>query len=204
MRITVFGASGRTGRSIVEQALERRHQVRAFVHANRLDGCPGLQVVRGDVLEIKDVEIAVAGQDAVLSALGNSHGLVCSVGTKNIVDAMNRTGVRRLVVESAYGAGDSAKEISALDRLVVRGVLLRGPFRDKDAMEACVEGSGLAWTIVRPPRLTGGPPRGGYRAGERIPLRIASGIPRADVAGFMLEQLEGDEFVGKKPSITAG
>jgi len=106
-----------------------------------------------------------------------------------------------LIVESAFGAGESAKEMSFLDRFLVRGVLLRSSFRDKDMMEGYVEKSGLEWTIVRPPRLTDGPRRGRYRAGERIPLNIRSGMSREDAADFMLEQVEGKEFINKKPSV---
>ncbi|MDA4135596.1 MAG: NAD(P)H-binding protein, partial [Thaumarchaeota archaeon] len=106
-----------------------------------------------------------------------------------------------LIVESAFGAGDSARQISVPDRLFIRGVLLRSGYQAKDRMEEDIEKSGLRWTIVRPPRLTNGARRGHYRAGDRIPLNIASGISRADVADFMLNQVEGEEFVGKKPSI---
>ncbi len=204
MNIVVFGASGRTGRCIVEQGLSRGHQVTAFVYKSRVPGWPEkLRMVIGDVLSADDVEKAVAGQDAVLSALGRtgSPRPITFPGTKNVVDAMEKLGVQRLVVESAFGAGESAREISLPDRLFVRGLLLRSSFRDKDMMEECVEKSNLRWTIVRPTRLTDGPRQGGYRAGERIGVNIASGISRADVADFILKQLESDEFLRKKPSV---
>ena len=172
----------------------------AFIHKKRgLEGLAGLSTVTGDVLNTDDVEKAVANQDAVISALG--AGKVSFEGTKNIVDAMKKAGVRRLIVESAYGAGDSAKELPILNRLIVRDVLLRTQFRAKDLMESYVEKSDLDWTIVRPPRLTDGPRRGNYRAGDRIPLDILSGISRADVAEFMLKQVEDIEFLRKEPSL---
>ena len=206
MRVVVFGAAGRTGRNIVEQALSRGYHVTAFIHKTRgleEDAEKGLQAAQGDVLYAGDVDLAVAGHDAVLSALGRSSSRrqVTFPGTKNIVEAMEKTGVRRLIVESAFGAGESAKEMSFLDRFLVRGVLLKSSFRDKDRMERCVEKSRLEWTIVRPPRLTDGPRQGRYRAGERIPLSIRSGMSRGDVADFMLDQVEGVEFVNKKPSV---
>ena len=206
MKVIVFGASGRTGRNIVEQALGRGYHVTAFIHRTRgLEEYAekGLQAMQGDVLVAGDVDRAVAGHDAVLSALGRSSSRrqVTFPGTKTIVKAMEKAGVRRLIVESAFGAGESAKEMPFLDRFLVRGVLLRSSFRDKDMMERCVEKSSLEWTIVRPPRLTDGPRRGGYRAGECIPLVIRSGMSRGDVADFMLNQVEGEEFVNKKPSV---
>ena len=202
-RIVIFGAAGRTGRNIVEQAVSRGHAVTAFVHKRTFSFSEVVRIINGDVLNPADIEKAVASQDAVLSALGrgSSPRPVTFPGTKNIVDAMDKAGVHRLIVESAFGAGESAKEISIPDRLFVRGLVLRSSFKDKDLMEACVEKSDLRWTIVRPPRLTDGPRRGSYRAGERIPLNIASGISRADVADFMLSQVEGGEYIGKKPSL---
>lgn len=205
MRIVVFGAAGRTGRNIIEQGLSRGHMVTAFVHRNKRDLEEGrtLRIITGDVLNFSDVERAVIGHDAVISALGrgSSPRPITFPGTKNIVDVMKKASINRLIVESAFGAGDSSREISFLDRFFVRGVALRSAFRDKDLMEEYVEKSDLKWTIVRPPRLTDGPKRGGYRAGENIPLNIVSGISRKDVADFMLDQLEETDFICKKPSV---
>jgi putative NADH-flavin reductase len=114
---------------------------------------------------------------------------------------MEKAGVRRLIVESAYGAGESARQLSTLGRFVVRDVLLRRAFRDKDAMEEYVERSSLEWTIVRPTRLTEGSRRGDYRAGERISPGLVSGVSRADIADFMLSQVERTDFLRKKPSV---
>jgi putative NADH-flavin reductase len=205
-KIAVFGAAGRTGRNIVEQGLSRGYEVTAFVHRTKnglVEGEKLLNIVSGDVLNFDDVERAVTGQDGVLSALGRgtSPRAITFPGTKNIVDAMEKTGPKRLVVESALGAGNSMSKISFLDRFFVREVMLRSSFRDKDMMEEYVEKSNLEWTIVRPPRLTDGPRHGSYRAGEHIPLNIASGISRADVADFMLTELYREEFIRKKPLV---
>jgi putative NADH-flavin reductase len=204
MKVVVFGASGRTGRQIVEQALGRGYQVTAFIHVTGgFEDDARVRTVRGDVLNADDVKNGVSGQDAVLSALGRgaSKTPATSAGTRNIINEMQKAGVTRLIVESAFGAGDSARQISIPDRLLVRGVLLRTGYQAKDRMEEDIEKSGLRWTIVRPPRLTDGTRRGHYRAGEHISLNLASGISRADVADFMLNQVEGEDFVGKKPSI---
>jgi putative NADH-flavin reductase len=200
VKIVVFGATGGTGRCVVEQGLNRGYRVTAFIHSNQgLVGLAGLSTVTGDAFSKEDVEKAVAYQNVVISALG--AGKVSFEGTKNIVDAMKKLGARRLIVESAYGAGDSAKELPILNRLSVRGLLLRSQYRAKDLMEEYVEKSDLEWTVVRPTRLTDGIKQGKYQVGERIRPDILSGISRADVADFMLKQVESAEFVRRKPSI---
>jgi len=206
-RIAVFGATGGTGRSVIEQALAQGYEVTAFVHgAHGLpDGASTVRVVHGDVLNPEDVEEAVADQNAVISVLGmagNAREPVVSEGTRNIVNAMKKLSVERLIVQSAHGAAESARELPFPVRFVMRGVLLRNPFKDKDRMERIVKESGLCWTIVRPTRLTDGPKTGLSRAGERIPVGASPSISHADVADFLLRQLQSTEYVHQTPTVT--
>jgi putative NADH-flavin reductase len=112
MKLLIFGATGGTGRHLVQQALTQGHTVTAFVRdPARLDlAHPNLTAVQGDVLDPAAVERAVPGHDAVLSAIGapaSKTGTLRSVGTRNIVRAMERTGVRRLISQASLGYGDS-------------------------------------------------------------------------------------------------
>jgi putative NADH-flavin reductase len=207
MKIVVFGAAGRTGRSIVEEGLEAGHEITAFVHKTKYlaEGTPGLVIVTGDVLNAVDVENAVANQDAVVSALGvasSSRQKVLSIGTGNIIDAMKKHVVHRLIVQSAHGAGDSSREMSFIARVAIRGVLLRAQFTDKDLMERYIADSGLEWTIIRPTRLTNGRETGKLRVGERIPIGRSSKVSRADVARFMIDQLLSADYIRRAPTIT--
>jgi putative NADH-flavin reductase len=139
------------------------------------------------------VSAAVAGQEAVLTAFGSPttwHGLVSPTLTRRsaplITRAMRETGVRRLVFLSAHGVGDTVKEVPALYRPVY---WMLGPmFADKPAGERIVRDSGLDWTLVYPAMLVGGRRTGGYRVGERVPLKGVARISRADVAEFMLRE----------------
>jgi putative NADH-flavin reductase len=207
LKIAVFGATGGTGRSVVEQALAQGYEITAFVHGAKelTNGASAVRVVRGDVLNPEDVEEAVAGQNAVISVLGvagNAREPVVSEGTRNIVNAMKKFGVERLIVQSAHGDAESARELPFPVRFVVRSILLRGPFQDKDRMERIVRESSLRWTIVHPTRLTNGPKTGRYRAGERIPTGASPSISHADVADFLLKQLQSAEYVHKTPTVT--
>jgi putative NADH-flavin reductase len=125
-----------------------------------------------------------------------------SVGTANIMAAMANAGVLRLIVQSAHGAGDSATEVFFPVRFLMRRVLLNHPFHDKDQMETLVRYRALAWTIVRPTRLTDEPATGHYRTGEHLPLGLSPSISRADVADFLLEQVNSDQYLHRAPTIT--
>src|SRR3712207_3988332 len=167
MRIAVFGATGATGRHVVGQALEAGHEVTVLVRNPAALGVRHhlLEVVVGDVAQARAVEEVVRGQDAVISALGTKRRRgpvsVTSDGARAILKAMEKHGVRRLVVVSAHGAAESRRDRS----LYVLAVwATQGhKMRDKDRMEELIRASGVDWTIVRPPALTEGPRTGAYR-----------------------------------------
>ncbi len=206
MKIVIFGSTGGTGRCLVEQALSAGHEVTAFARnpSNILIHHERLAVLQGDVLDPAKVEAAVAGQQAVVSALGVGLGgnkRVRSRGAENIIAAMQKFGVRRLVVESSYGVGDSLADASFMLRLVFQTVL-RSTYEDKAREDAVIRGSDLEWIVVRPAALTNAPRRGQYRVGEHLKLGLGTKIARADVAEFMLKQLSDDAWVRRYPALS--
>lgn len=203
MKLTIFGATGPSGRELVRQALDGGHSVTAFVRdpARLPFQHERLSVARGDVLDQAAVDAAVAGRDAVISALGINRGSPKTIhadGTKRIVAAMERHGVRRYIGLSAFGAGDS-RDGSLYVRLT--WALLRPNLEDKQRHEELIRASELDWTLIRPPRLTNGPATGRYRTGSDIRMRPTAQVSRADVAAFALSQLDDDEFVRRAPAI---
>jgi putative NADH-flavin reductase len=270
MRLTIFGASGGTGRRLVEQALAAGHDVTAVVRdPSRLvldtptrtgttapatatgttapatatdttapatatdtttpgdgghpatttpattgrEGAPGaghpdldvegLRVVTADVFSADEVEAAVGGADAVVSALGarsrSDTSRVMSAGTRTILAAMGRAGVDRVVVVSAAPVARDDDGTTALYRLVAAPLLralLRQSYADMARMEAAVRGSGLDWTIVRPPQLTNGPHTGTYRQAREANLRGGYRISRADLADAILASLADPTTIG--------
>lgn len=207
MELLVFGATGSVGRRVVEQGLERGHVVRAFVRdpAGLDVGREGLTVVEGDVMDGASVERAVRGrEDAVLCSLGAGRkGGVRSEGTRNIVRAMHKAGVRRFICQTTLGVGDSSGNLNFFWRRVMFGILLRKAFADHERQEAYVKESGLDWTIVRPGAFTDGGLTGAYRHGFRpFEKGISLKISRADVADFMLRQLENNAYLRKTPGLS--
>ncbi|MFX0579931.1 NAD(P)-dependent oxidoreductase [Nocardia nepalensis] len=206
MRIAVFGATSTVGRLVVEQALEQGHEVTAFTRNAASVGQrhERLHIAEGNVLDTNSVEKAVAGQDAVLISLGAGRkGVIRAQGTRAVIEAMNRTGVERLICQTTLGVGDSAGNLNFLWKYVMFGMLLRQAYADHVEQEEYVRASNLDWTIVRPSAFTDGPRtntfRRGFDANEKgLSLRIA----RADIAAFMLEQLTDATYTHRAPGIS--
>ncbi len=208
MKLLVFGASGLTGREIVNQALAQNHVVKAFVRSPEKFNIKhdNLKIAAGDLTDYEKIEGAVEGQDAVLVALGSSNPLArnpsLTQGTRNIVGAMEKTNVRRLVYESALGAGESIVDAGLIARYFFIPVVLRNPFADHNEDEQTIKESNLDWVIVRPTRLTNQPRTGKYKTGVHLADSFPVGkIGRADVADFMLKQTTDTRFLHLTPNI---
>lgn len=205
MKLVIFGATGGTGLEVVKQALAAGHAVTALARSpDKLSlGNPALTVVQGDVLDPSAVERVVAGVDAVICSLGNTANnpdFVVSSGTQVIVDAMQKLAVRRLIVVSSIGVGDSKDQVPFFFKALMKTVLKKA-MQDKERQEQIVRASGLDWTIVRPGGLTDGPQTGVYKSGTD-PKITAGQVSRADVADFVLKQLTDATYLHKAPAVT--
>jgi uncharacterized protein YbjT (DUF2867 family) len=198
-RILVIGAAGRSGTPVVEQAVARGHHVTALVrHPDKAAHLPkAATVVKGDGTDAASVAAAVAGNDTVIITVGDRSTLVSGATARNAVAAMQASGARRIILLSAYGIGDSAHGLHGF--LMSR--VLSKLNADKMASEAALEGSGLDWVAVRPPVLGTGPATHDLKAGVDVTINGVQTISRADLAEFMLDQVEGDAFLGKKPVV---
>jgi putative NADH-flavin reductase len=206
MKLVIFGSTGSIGHQLVVQALEQGHTVTAFArnpaqleieHAN-------LTAVQGDALDAASVEKAVNGQDAVVCALGaGAKGAVRTEGTRNIVQAMEKAGVSRLICLSTLGVGDSRANLNFFWKHIMFGLLLRGAYADHVSQEDYVKESRLEWTIVRPGAFTDGKRTGVYRHGfPSTDKTIAAKVSRADVADFMLKQLTDRAYLNETPGLS--
>jgi nucleoside-diphosphate-sugar epimerase len=123
-------------------------------------------------------------------------------GVRNIIDAMERAGVRRLIYISFLGVRNGRHQLSLLGKYIVAPLALRNVVEDHEAKERLLKQSRLNWTILRAPRLTNGRHTGTYRSGEDIRANtIIPAISRADVADFILKQLSDDTYLGKTPGV---
>jgi putative NADH-flavin reductase len=207
MKLIVFGATGSVGTQIVIQALECGHSVTAFTrNPEKLSSLsqPGLKILKGDICNSNAVENAIRQQDSVLCAIGDGNkGLVRAEGTRNIISAMKSTGVTRLICQTTLGLGESRGNLSFFWKHIMFGLLLKKAFKDHELQEQHLLRSGLDYTIVRPGAFIDGNITRNYSVGfdgnyKSLNLKIA----RADVADFMLKQLESSEYLRKAVSIS--
>jgi putative NADH-flavin reductase len=208
MKVLIFGASGRTGRELVRQALAAGHEVTAFVrNPAAFTATEHLRVATGDAHDPAAVNIAIAEQEAVLSALGGtiSDEDLLPRSMENILAAMKSHGARRLIVLGAAGAIESTlRRMPPATHLLFRlfmGTLLRKPFESQRAMQQLIRNSDTDWTIVQPPRLVNAPARGKIRVDADALPEKGSRIARADLAAFMVAQLESTEWIRREPCI---
>jgi putative NADH-flavin reductase len=201
MRIALFGASGKTGKHIVEQALAGGHEVTALArNPGKLAMThPKLKVLEGDVRDFGAVERTINQSDAVLSALGRRGarpGFVVSDGVRHMIMAMERSGVNRIITVGSAGILGEAGLYGVFLKL-----LLKGSLADHVKELALLQESGLEWTVVRPRVLTNGARKGVYRVTrEGLPKRGLF-ISRADVAHFMLKCMTGKKYGRCSPAI---
>jgi nucleoside-diphosphate-sugar epimerase len=211
MRIVIFGANGRTGRLLTEQALAAGHDVTAVTR--RPVGFPithdRLDVVEADVHDPEAVDQAVAGADAVLSTLGVPYVRkpinVYSDGIRNVVAAMSHHGVKRLVVVSSsatepYDHADGGFLLNRVLQPLISATIGKTTYADMRRMEALVRGSDLQWTIMRPSGLFDAPAVSRYELHEEQAPGIFTS--RADLAASLLEQATDGRFVRKALAVT--
>lgn len=204
MKLAIFGASGGTGHCLVEQALAAGSSVTTLVRRPETFTLQHerLHVITGNILDPAQVEATINGQDAVLSALGtNQRGIVtlCTDGIRNILNAMEKHGVKRLSAVSAYGAADSHHRNLYNFMLWLS---LKEKMIDKEHMEELIKNSHIDWTLARPSFLTDGPCTGQYRYDRYLQMNIFSRISRANLADFMLRHLTDTTTFQQTISIT--
>lgn len=211
MKIAVLGATGPTGQEVVKQALEQGHTVTVLVRdESKLQSkSDRLRVLKGDALDAAAVERLIEGQDAVISALGGKAGItgaqhttIYSQGAKNIVLAMRKHHVKRLVFCTSGGVEDHDPNFAWVYEHVIKPLLLQKAYDDMKIAEGVLWGlEDIEWVVVRPPRLTNGPKTGVYRVSPRFAPEHGTDLSRADLAQFMLEQTQKDDWIGKTPTL---
>ncbi|MDV4149942.1 NAD(P)-binding oxidoreductase [Clostridium sp. AL.422] len=203
MKIIVFGANGRTGQEVIKQALNKGIEVTAFVRnaENMKIQSEKLQIIVGQATNYEDVKKAMAGHDAVISCIGGP-GMKASTTitdiTKNIVDAMNEAGVKRILQMASAGVHGELKGIAGKAVML----MLKNPLKDHAGAYNKILESGVDYTLARPLGLTDGDFTGVYREAEEGAPEGGKNISRADVASFLLKAVQDDKYIGKSVGLS--
>lgn len=208
MNVAIFGATGQLGRHVTEQALAAGAQVTAFTrHPDNLDiDHPELRCVAGEISAAEAVAAAVVGTDAVIVTIGSGKSrknTVRSDCTRNVIDAMHRHGVKRLIVQTTLGCQETWENLNFLWKRVMFGALIRPVFLDHEVQEQLTQSSGLDWTIVRPSAFREEPTDDELRIGfppSESGLKLT--VAKSEVARFIVDQLEDRTFVNQAVSIS--
>ncbi|MEU2542784.1 NAD(P)-dependent oxidoreductase [Streptomyces iakyrus] len=207
MKLLILGATGPTGRHLVDLAQRSGDSVTALVRnpATLGDLTEKVTPVTGDATSHRDIAAAAAGHDAIASALGRGNSVradgLFTRASAAVTGAANEVGVSRLVWLSSFGVGETFGWSSTPQKAIYR-TLLRSIYADKEIADDRIRSSGLDWTVVYPTRLTHGPAQGTYSVGDRLPMKGNPTISRADVAAFMHRAVHGSEWIHRSPVIT--
>ena len=208
MKLLTIGATRGIGFQLLEQALQVGHAVTALVRdpQKMRKQHYGLRVIQGDILDLESVQKAMAEQEAVCVTIGIGITwrpvTVFSQGTRNVLEAMRRQGLRRLICITGIGAGNSKGHGGFLYDRLFNPLLLKTIYEDKDRQEALIRASETEWTIVRPGFLTNGPLTEKYKVITDLTGVTSGKISRADVAHFILEELTANRYSGQTPLLT--
>ena len=205
MKVIVVGAAGKTGELVVERAVDAGHDVTAFVHhAETYKAPPGVRVLTGDAGDLTAVSQALAGQEAVVDAIGGKTPFLSTdlerKTARTILEAMQQNKVGRLIAISMLGVGDSVEQADFFYEHLLLPTFLRGARQDKEAMETAIKQSSIVFVIVRPSILKDDPATGSVQVLEGD--QKAHHITRADLAQFLVDQLKNDTYLGQTVTVT--
>jgi len=207
MKVAIFGGTGKTGQHLVQHALGLGHEVvmLARTPSNFTIQHPKLTVLQGDILDAACVEATVQGVDAVISVLGprsNKPEFIISKGTDHILIAMKRHNVRRIIISAGAGVRDPQDKPKFIDHFfgLLLNLLSKNAVEDMKQVVAKVRNSDRDWSIIRVPMLTDQPAQGTLKVG--YVGDITTRLSRADMAAFMLKQLDDDTYLREAPAIS--
>ena len=208
MKLIIFGATGMVGKQLVQQALFNKHHVKAFgrnVYTTDYLETENLQLVQGALFDESEVYNAIKGCDAVISAIGGSMDgtdKTRTLGMKNIIKQMQKAGVKRIIGIGGLGVLNADENSMLVDKDDYPAEYKAVGLEHKKAYELLNE-SGLDWTFVCPPNIINEGPTGNYITKASYPPEPNNyKINAGDLAMFMLNELEKQEYIKQKVGIS--
>jgi putative NADH-flavin reductase len=210
MKMVLIGVTGPSGRSLLEQTLANGHKVTAIARdpAKITVRHPNLLTLKGDVFSAPSLVEGFADNDLIISCVGVSNPMqarrgttVYSAGTRNIVEAMHQTHIKRIIAVSSAGVAPR-KGAPIIYKLIVKPFFLEPAYRDMRLMESFLSNTELNWTLVRPPLLTADPLHSDYRLMPDHNFDDDRPLPRASLAHFLVNEAESPHFIKRVVAIS--
>jgi nucleoside-diphosphate-sugar epimerase len=216
MRILILGATGRTGKLVLEQSLQRRYTVNVLVRdkSKLLQHDEWLTAFEGSPEDKIALGTAMKGCEAIISALNISRVSdfpwsklrsakdFLSVTMKNIIELAPRHNIERIIFTSAWGVGETRKEIPGWFRWFIDHSNIRYPYEDHARQEVLLKSTSLHWTSVRAAGLTNSKKKKKIIVSFNNEPKPRLTISRGNVAGFMLDVLEKNLYLGQMPVVS--
>ena len=210
MKVTLFGATGKTGKALIEEGLKRDMDITVFARSSSPFENPKVRVIRGDLTDNHPLREAIGGSDAVLSALGptsiqHPRGLPITRATEAIISAMKAQNVKRLIAVStgtAVDPGDGFDWKIRAPALLIR-LAMPSSYRDIIGLANVIRASELDWTMVRVAFLKDRPASRQLNVGPYGHTQHSLTVARADVALFMFDQISSRKYVHAAPGISS-
>lgn len=205
-KIGIFGGTNGVGKECVKQALSEGYNLTVLARdPSKLSDIKheNLKIIKGDVLNSQSVDEVCSGNEVILNCLGSKvlrgNGVdICSKGTEIILNSMKKLGPKKIITCTSLGTGDSYARCSFFTKLFVN-LIIKNPIADKVIQEDLIKKSGLDFIIIRPSGLIDKPGKGNYT----VSFDISGGrVARADVANWIVKQINSNEWIGKSPSMT--
>ena len=210
MKVALFGATGKTGRPLVDEAMKRGADITVFARSSSTFHDPDVRVIRGSLTDITLLREAIRGSDAVLSALGptalrHPSGLPITKATEAIISAMKQENVTRLIAISTGTAVDPEDGFDSRIRIPALLIKLAMPsaYRDIIGLASSIRASGLDWTMVHVAFLKDGPATERLNIGMYGHTKHSMTVLREDVAKFMFDQIQSRDFIRKAPGVSS-
>lgn len=202
--LAIFGISGRTGRELATVASLRGWEVHGLARPMSVleDDIGHCRIARGNFDEFDRVIETITDSMAVCCLIGPRPpytDVFCATATAAIIAAMKQTGCRRLICQTGAMIGQAPNRSRPME-WAARTFARWHPeaARDREEQERRIESSGLDWTIVKPPRLTDSTPRDQVEASSFLQIGLLSKISRADLAAFILDEVQNSRFVRQR------
>jgi len=206
MKVLIIGATGETGKLIIDQCIDKGFDVSAFARTpSKLDAFHSINIIHGDILDYSSLKKAVIGKDLVICAVGVPMGQKIdnsrSKGTSNLIKAMKAANLSRLIAISTIGVGSSRQNMNLVSKCLYPLIVGKARLLEAQKQEDLIMRSNLEWTIVRPPRLVTNNNKVNIDVSDNLKTTLSDTLPRCNLAELVVDLSHCDTYINKAVTV---